>query len=52
MYKPIKNKDIKRILNEVSDNGDQMSKDLIAGKLNRIKTVLEELEDEEEMISE
>lgn len=29
-----------------------MSKDLIAGKLNRIKTVLKELDDEEEMISE
>lgn len=29
-----------------------MSKDLIAGKLNRIKTVLEDLEDEEEKISE
>lgn len=51
-FKPIKKRDIRNIINEVSDHGDSMSKDLIHGKIQRIHRILKDLEDEEEKASE
>eukprot|EP00347_Sterkiella_histriomuscorum_P008005 403346731 len=51
-YKPIDKKHINSIIKEVSDSGVDLPEDTIRSKIQRIETVLEDLANEEEKVSE
>eukprot|EP00347_Sterkiella_histriomuscorum_P014586 403360318 len=51
-YKPIDKKHINSIIKEVSDSGVDLPEDTIRSKIQRIETVLEDLDNEEEKVSE